>query len=50
MNVPPATAAKRPYHSPKLMVYGTVREITANTSSNPTHRSDGGIFFLTKTG
>jgi hypothetical protein len=50
MNVPAAPTPKRPYHSPKLMVYGTVREITANTSSNPTHLADGGIFFRTKTG
>jgi hypothetical protein len=49
MIVPAAPTPKRPYQSPKLMVYGSVREITANTANTPTARSDGGIFFATKT-
>jgi hypothetical protein len=50
MNVPADPTPKRPYQSPKLLVYGTVREITANTSNNPVAMADGGVFFRTKTG
>jgi hypothetical protein len=54
MDMPPPTPqptqTKRPYQSPKLMVYGTVREVTANTSNTVTHHADGGILFFTKTG
>jgi hypothetical protein len=35
---------------PKLLVYGTVREITANTSINLTHMADGALLLFTKTG
>jgi hypothetical protein len=51
MNVPAAELTpKRPYQSPKLLVYGTVREITANSTNDPKRKADGSLFFRTKTG
>ncbi len=33
MIVPTAPTPKRPYQSPRLLVYGTVRELTGNTDN-----------------
>jgi hypothetical protein len=48
MNVPTAITPKRPYQSPRLIVYGTIREITGNTG-NTSMSPDGSMFFHTKT-
>jgi hypothetical protein len=42
MNVPAAPTPKRPYQPPRLMVYGTIREITGTTTRVVTHMADGG--------
>jgi hypothetical protein len=48
-NKPKETPAKLPYRSPRLTVFGSVRQLTGHTSNNVL-RGDGGRGSLRKTG
>jgi hypothetical protein len=41
MKPPVPAAPKKPYQAPKLLVYGSLTEMTQNSTSNPRHHPDG---------
>lgn len=52
MAKPVQTGTKKPYSSPKLIVYGTVRELTQshNTQGNPDNNRSGVLRRYTRFG
>ena len=40
MKPPVPAAPKRPYQAPKLLVYGSLTEMTQTVSTNPRHSKD----------